>query len=273
MFDKILDFLRQGIGFWGLTVWQAGCIGLGVILIVLTVVIVLVKKSKAKKKRLAREKNATAPSAPPIVNEIPAFPQKQEEEIIEVNEIPEPVIAVKEIPEPVNEPVKEKEEPQPAPEREKPAAAVKKTAPRPAPKKETAKPAAKKKAAESVKAEPVKKESVAKSAVKGKYVIESNREGKYTFSLLANNGNRIFESEEYANELNCRNGIPTFKKYITQTDVETVPAGFGKFQYVIKRPNGSYTSKAYATEAAAKAAAVSVQRFCESDNVVVLQKH
>lgn len=123
------------------------------------------------------------------------------------------------------------------------------------------------KAAAAKKDEPVKE-----AAVKGKYVIEKVRGGKYVFSLLANNGSQLFESEEYASETTCKNGIPTFVKYIEQANNEVIKTGSGEFQYVIKRPNGSYTSKAYKTETAAKSAAASVRRFCDSDKIETPQK-
>jgi uncharacterized protein YegP (UPF0339 family)/competence protein ComGC len=112
-----------------------------------------------------------------------------------------------------------------------------------------------------------------KTAVpKGKYVIQKNNEAKYRFSLLANNGSQLFESDEYSTAISCRNAIPTFRKYIAQVVPQIVKTPDGDFQYIIKRPNGSYHSKPYDSESAAASAAASVQKFCETENIVLVQK-
>ena len=251
-----LDFLNRGVSLFNwdwLRMWHILCAGLAVLIILLVIIIVCAKKSKKKKKEKDGKKTA-APAEEPTAARQPEPQPEPEPQKEEVKEEPQPVKAAEPEPQP---------EPEPEPEKKAPAKKAAPAAKKPAAKKAPAKkPAAKK---------PAAKAKTTETTVRGKYVIEFVRNGKYRFALLANNGNRLFESEEYSGETSCRNGIANFKKYITETNKDVVEAGNGKFQYVIKRPNGSYTSKVYDTEAAAKSAAVSVQRFGESENIIVVK--
>ena len=291
-----MDFLKRDVNLFNwdwLRMWHIICVGLAVLIILLIVIIASAKKRKKKKKARAAV-SVTAPlDAPPVFSgkkdaeqpaetyppvsiygAEPAAAAYREEPAAPVYEKEAPPAVIYEDA-PVYEEVVTQRQEEPAPviatKAEKPAAKPAAKPKAPAAAKTKAEPAKKPAAKPAPAAKKAKEPKTAEAAVRGKYVIEFTRNGKYRFALLANNGNRLFESEEYSGEASCRNGITNFKKYITETNKDVVEAGNGKFQYVIKRPNGSYTSKEYDTEEKAKSAAVSVQRFGETENVIVIK--
>jgi|GEM_PF-5443328 len=106
----------------------------------------------------------------------------------------------------------------------------------------------------------------------GKYIITKNSEGKYVFTLCANNGIVLYESDGYVSPTGAKAGIQNFKKHISNAEFEGQITPHGDCVYLVKRGNGSYTSKLYDDETKAKAAFMSLKRFHDTDNVVIKQR-
>ncbi|MCL2555923.1 MAG: DUF1508 domain-containing protein [Firmicutes bacterium] len=143
------------------------------------------------------------------------------------------------------------------------------TAIKPAAAKTTTAKAAAPKAAKTTE---LKDEGAVTPAKGGKYTVAKNSIGKYVFTLHANNGHVLYESDEYASLASARGGIETFKKYIKDAEFDGQLTDLGDYNYLVKRGNGSYVSKPYEDEAKARAAFMSLKRFHETNNVIITQR-
>ncbi|MEG1791701.1 MAG: DUF1508 domain-containing protein [Clostridia bacterium] len=106
-----------------------------------------------------------------------------------------------------------------------------------------------------------------KPKVTGKYVIEKNG-SCFQYSLIANNGQLLYESREYASIASCKSGIETFKKNVANCDYRVDVDKNGGHKYIFKKGNSIYIGESYRTAKAAENSAESVRRFAGISSIV-----
>lgn len=116
----------------------------------------------------------------------------------------------------------------------------------------------------------VKSEQVNDAEHNGKYEIRPCGKG-YQYVLIANNGQEIFFSDEYASAASCKASIKTFKKNADKADFCIEKGEDNTYHYSLKKGNGGeYIGKPMNSEAAARANVESVIKFSRSDDIIII---
>ncbi len=98
------------------------------------------------------------------------------------------------------------------------------------------------------------------AAVQGKFVVDLRLDG-YHFSLVANNGQLLYESIGFASEDSVIKGMDTFKKACDENDFFIYQDKFGRFRYVLSK---RYTGENYVNRSQCEKVIASVQRFAKN---------
>ena len=109
-----------------------------------------------------------------------------------------------------------------------------------------------------------KKESV--SFKDGKWLITKTESGKFTFSLYANNGEKMLPGREYSSLASAKTGIETYKKNIAGGgSFKIVQTKMGDFIFHLLDSRGGLIaiSADYKTRARCESAVESTKRFAE----------
>lgn len=115
-----------------------------------------------------------------------------------------------------------------------------------------------------------KPKKVKKNTVKqGKYVIECSDE-KYTYKLLASNGQSLIVSEPYTSEKGCRAGINTLKSNLDDSMIKIDSDKHGLFYFtLVSKQNRTLCQSAnYTTKEQAIKASESFRNFASTSNIV-----
>jgi len=257
LLGSIIDFFNTEVGLFGwawLVWWHILAAGLFLLLVTLLIIILCATRKKRRSKKavknnLPEKYDSTPDKYEPMVD----YTQKKEEDHVTsaaiydepINQKPE-YVPVQPTYNTINEP--------PAPQVNNDTIAASQPAPKPV-------------------AAPLPKDDTSVLPSKGgKYIVAKNRAGKYVFTLHANNGAVLYESNGYTSVMGAKTGMETFKKYIKDADFDGKPTDSGNYVYCVKRGNGSYTSRPYESEGKAKAAFMSLKRFHETSSVIITEK-
>jgi len=99
----------------------------------------------------------------------------------------------------------------------------------------------------------------------GKYEIDNRIDG-YHFSLIANNGQLLYDSTGYANLSNVKEAIKSFKKAVYVGIFNLDEDKFGRFRYKL-RGSGylvNYVGESYTTKVSCESSIESVKNFSKS---------
>ena len=125
-------------------------------------------------------------------------------------------------------------------------------------------------------AAPVEEKATKKASktttAKGKYIITSESERNFRYTLKASNGEPLITSEIYVSEESARKGIDTIKRNVNTAKIEIVEDKHGLFSFRVITKQGSRTlatSANYKTKARAISASESFKRFVASETVIV----
>ena len=112
-----------------------------------------------------------------------------------------------------------------------------------------------------------KANDVQKKGAVGKYEINLRSEG-YCFALIANNGQLLYDSFGYASVDGAKAGIDTFKKAVAEGSFFASGDKFGRYRFIL---NKRYQGQNYSTKAACESSIKSVQRFADTDKIIVIE--
>ena len=110
-------------------------------------------------------------------------------------------------------------------------------------------------------------DSSEKKGAVGKYEIALRSEG-YCFSLLANNGQLLYDSFGYSTIDGAKNGIDTFKKAVKEGNFFASGDKFGRYRFVL---NKRYQGQNYSSKSACESSIKSVIRFADSTKINVIE--
>jgi len=85
----------------------------------------------------------------------------------------------------------------------------------------------------------------------GKFIVKMRSNDDYQFSLLADNGQIVLNSQGYASKASCLNGVESVKKHSqSQDNFESKAASNGQLFFNLKASNGQVigTSQMYSSE-------------------------
>ncbi len=106
----------------------------------------------------------------------------------------------------------------------------------------------------------------------GKWLITKTESGKFTFSLYANNGEKMLPGREYSSLASAKTGIETYKKNIGGNgSFKIVQTKMGDFIFHLLDSRGGLIaiSADYKTRARCESAIESTKRFAETAPVDV----
>ena len=108
----------------------------------------------------------------------------------------------------------------------------------------------------------------------GKFTITKGNDGKHYFALKAGNGEVILQSQGYASEKSCANGIESVRKNAADPSrFEKKTAKNGRFYFVLLAANKQTVGKSqmYKTESGCKNGMASVGRNAPEAAVVKVE--
>ena len=110
-------------------------------------------------------------------------------------------------------------------------------------------------------------ENATKKGVLGKYEICLRSEG-YCFSLIANNGQLLYDSFGFSSVEGAKAGIETFKKAVKEGNFFASGDKFGRYRFIL---NKRYQGQNYSTKAACESSIKSVIRFADTTKIIELE--